>query len=239
MKGSGNVATNASEKTFCRERKACVLILMFSLLLTGWSPVSFGRVRTTFATPAAGRAIVTVTNDTDPRDVAKTYGLHPNHLYRNAVRGFSADISEYVMQQLTTDSRVTAISADPKLHAAAQTVPTGVRRIGATPTSTGTQINADIVVLDTGIDSSHPDLNVAGGVACTGTGSWVDDNGHGTHVAGITAARDNGDGVVGVAPGARLWSVKVLDSTSYGTWSQMVCGLDWVVANASTSTSSA
>jgi subtilisin family serine protease len=64
--------------------------------------------------------------------------------------------------------------------------------------------------------------------------NWEDDNGHGTHTAGIAAALDNDDGVVGVAPGARVWSVKVLDANGSGTYSDVICGLDWVAANAGT-----
>jgi subtilisin family serine protease len=64
--------------------------------------------------------------------------------------------------------------------------------------------------------------------------NWEDDNGHGTHTAGIAAALDNDDGVVGVAPGARVWSVKVLDAAGSGTYSDVICGLDWVAANAGT-----
>jgi subtilisin family serine protease len=59
--------------------------------------------------------------------------------------------------------------------------------------------------------------------------SWKDDNGHGTHVAGIAAAIDNGQGMVGVAPGARVWAVKVLDETGGGSFSDVICGLNWVV----------
>jgi subtilisin family serine protease len=58
---------------------------------------------------------------------------------------------------------------------------------------------------------------------------WLDDNGHGSHVAGIAAAIDNGDGIVGVAPGARIWSVKVLDENGSGSFSDVICGLNWVV----------
>jgi subtilisin family serine protease len=75
---------------------------------------------------------------------------------------------------------------------------------------------------------------VVGGVNCLGGSSFNDDNGHGTHVAGIAAARDDTDGVVGVAPGARLWAVKVLNSAGSGSTSQIVCGIDWVTARAST-----
>jgi subtilisin family serine protease len=94
-------------------------------------------------------------------------------------------------------------------------------------------VDADIAILDTGI-RDLPDLGVAGGHSCVGSdpGGWDDDNGHGTHVAGIAAAIDNDAGVVGVAPGARLWAVKVLDRSGGGTFSDVICGLDWVVENA-------
>jgi subtilisin len=92
----------------------------------------------------------------------------------------------------------------------------------------------DIAILDTG-SGPHADLNVVGGVNCvTPGGSFNDDHGHGTHVAGTAAARDNAASVVGVAPGARIWSVKVLNSAGSGTFSQIVCGIDWVTARAST-----
>src|SRR5207244_890227 len=58
-----------------------------------------------------------------------------------------------------------------------------------------------------------------------------DGNGHGTHVAGAIGARDNGIGVVGVAPSARLWSIRVLDSSGSGSFSQIICGIDWLTAN--------
>ena len=89
------------------------------------------------------------------------------------------------------------------------------------------EVDADIAILDTGI-SGHPDLNVAGGYDCTGSGGYSDVNSHGTHVAGTAAAKDDANGVVGVAPGARLWAVKVLDDTGSGTTAGVICGIDWV-----------
>ena len=59
---------------------------------------------------------------------------------------------------------------------------------------------------------------------------WRDENGHGTHVAGTVGARDNTIGVVGVAPGVRLWAVRILNSSGYGLLSWYVCGLDWILA---------
>lgn len=112
----------------------------------------------------------------------------------------------------------------------AEVLPTGIARIHA---AAGDYGNVDVAVIDTGVDTKHPDLNVVGGVDCTvprgQTQRWgVDDYGHGTHVAGTIGAKANGVGVVGVAPGARIWSVKVLDANGSGTWGTVLCGLDWV-----------
>ena len=78
------------------------------------------------------------------------------------------------------------------------------------------------------------ELNVVGGRNCSGDGRPLDDladgHGHGTHVAGTVGARDNDQGVVGVAPGVRLWSVRVLDSSGQGTVSGLICAIDWIVA---------
>jgi len=114
--------------------------------------------------------------------------------------------------------------------AGAQATPTGVARIGAAggPVASGAGIN--VAIIDTGIDDCHPDLktNVKGGVnIIDSTKSASDDNGHGTHVAGTVAAIDNGFGVVGVAPGASLYAVKVLDASGSGSLSNIVTALDW------------
>ena len=90
-------------------------------------------------------------------------------------------------------------------------------------------------IIDTGIDNIHPDLNVFRTVNCARffgclENQGTDGNGHGTHVAGIAAAIDNDIGVVGVAPGARLWSVKVLDDRGSGYLSWVIAGIDWVTA---------
>jgi subtilisin len=89
-------------------------------------------------------------------------------------------------------------------------------------------------VIDTGIDLDHPDLNVVGGVNCSNGNSFDDGNGHGTHVAGTIAAVDNGSGVVGVVPGARLWAVRVLNNQGSGSFADIICGVNWVTANAGT-----
>jgi subtilisin family serine protease len=89
-----------------------------------------------------------------------------------------------------------------------------------------------VAVLDTGIDVKHPDLRVAGGASFVkGSKSYSDDNGHGTHVAGIIAALDNEIGVVGVAPGAELYAVKVLNKQGSGFISWVVAGIEWSISN--------
>jgi subtilisin family serine protease len=90
----------------------------------------------------------------------------------------------------------------------------------------------NVAVLYTGT-GPHVDLNVVGGTSCLRTGKtpsgFGDINGHGTMVGGLLAARDNAIGHVGIAPGARLWPVQVLDERGFGTTSEVICGLDWVV----------
>ena len=96
------------------------------------------------------------------------------------------------------------------------------------------RIGTDVAVLDSGISQSTGDLNIAGGTDCTGgLGPYDDGTGHGTHVAGTIGALDNTTGVVGVAPGARLWSVRVLNSSGNGSAASLVCGLDWAARRAS------
>ena len=96
------------------------------------------------------------------------------------------------------------------------------------------RVNVDVAVLDTGVDLDHPDLNVftAGARNCSTGRSADDGNGHGSHVAGTIGAVDNGDGVVGVAPGARIWPVRVLNNQGSGSFASIICGIDYVTAHA-------
>jgi len=94
----------------------------------------------------------------------------------------------------------------------------------------GVTVDLDVAILDSGIDPSHADLNVVGGRNFHGgnPNNWSDGNGHGTHVAGTVAAIDNGMGVVGVAPGTRLWALRVCSNGGICQTGNIVAGIDWV-----------
>lgn len=89
-----------------------------------------------------------------------------------------------------------------------------------------------IAVVDSGINRNHPDLKIAGGVSfIEGVSTYNDAKGHGTHVAGVIGAQDNSIGTIGVAPDAKLYSVKVLSGQGIGTLAGVVSGIEWAIQN--------
>ena len=198
--------------------------------------------------PAAGGPertyVVVLTRGTDlagaVRD-ARRLGAQVLHVYGHALNGYAATVDPREAAALRKDKHVAYLTPDRELHISAQTSPTGVTRIGAralAPTSSlpapVTRAAAGVAVIDTGIDLDHPDLGtVVPGANCLVLSRLPDDdNGHGTHVAGTIAALDDDSGVVGVAPGAALYAVKVFSATGSGSLSSVLCGIDWVTANA-------
>ena len=123
----------------------------------------------------------------------------------------------------------------------AQTLPWGIDKIDADESSadagdcTGAVNNVHVYVIDTGADTAHGDLNVVNHVNFAG-GPNKDCHGHGTHVAGTIAARDNTSDVVGVAPGAPITGVKVLSCSGSGSYSGVIAGIDWVTGDAANKT---
>jgi subtilisin family serine protease len=191
--------------------------------------------------------IVQVTEGSDPAQVGRGIVQRTRgklgHVYKNAVRGFSVQLPPGLAKKaIEAQSGVLLVEPDVPVYAVAQILPTGIDRIEADNSDATTPVDVDIALIDTGIDIDHPDLNVVGGRHFYSLWGFLsfeddlydDDNGHGSHCAGIAAARNNDFGVVGVAPGARLWAVKVLDSTGSGYLSDVIAGLDWVTARAST-----
>ena len=207
------------------------------------------------------RVIVQLNDDVaDPQQAAEAL-IQPfqgrlGHVYQHALKGFSVELPAAAVSALQRNPAVKLVEPDVLVQAAGQTVPTGVDRIDAEPglfPDRTRDVDVDIAILDTGIYAGHEDLNVVGGrhfyTVTTGPPrnrgqfqdeNYDDDNGHGTHVAGIAGAIDEypGDpdstekswGYVGVAPGARLWAVKVLDAAGSGYVADLIAGVDWVVA---------
>jgi len=186
-------------------------------------------------------------------DMEANYGMTVSHVYRHALKGMAAYISEGRLTALEHDPRVAYVVEDMLRTVGGQTVPTGVQRIFADDNGNigidGTddsRVDVDVAIIDTGIDLEHTDLNVVSSTSCMNTSGggppWAreyycgeggdDDHYHGTHVAGSVAALDNGFGVVGVAPGARLWAVKVCDAQGSCPSSAIIAGIDYVAANA-------
>lgn len=156
------------------------------------------------------------------------------------VPAIAARMPAWAVSTLRSNARVAAIEPDGPVFALAQEAELdntwGVRRIGAgTVHQTGDLgTGVTVAVLDSGIDYTHPELGVSFG------GGWDfvnndpdpwDDYGHGTHVAGTIAAALDDAGVVGGAPGVRLYALKVLNAQGTGSWSRVIAALQWAVDN--------
>jgi subtilisin len=157
--------------------------------------------------------------------------------YKSALNGYAVQLPSTALAAIKADSRVRFVSANRTATLNAQILPTGVDRIDGELSSTRSgdgsgSVPINVAVVDTGIDLDHPDLNVVGGKNCGADAdpSFDDHYGHGTHVAGIIGAKDNGEGVVGVAPGARLWAVRVGSGIGQGSTATALCGVDFVTS---------
>ena len=199
----------------------------------------------------SSRYIVQFKSDVDAvrvtEKIAARNDVKVEHVYKSALKGFSGIISEADLEWIKRDRNVLRVELDLETYALDQTLPIGVDRIDADLNSIASidgvddRVDVDIAILDSGADLDHPDLNVYKNVNCSpgpygGLGCKVgtahDFFGHGTHVAGIAAALDNDFGVVGVAPGARLWVAKVLNNGGVGRLSWLLAAIDWVTENA-------
>jgi subtilisin len=203
----------------------------------------------------------------DPGAVARaqtaSHGGRVGFVYRYALKGYSAVLSKAAVEALRSDPRVKFVTPDSVGEGGAQTTPRNVKRVFAPNNGNlainekeDVYVNADVAVLDSGVEFSHPDINPTISIKCTPPseslvlepnyktcvkGEGIDVHGHGTHVAGTVGALDNNFGVVGVAPGVRITSVQVLNNANKTTQSWFTAGIDWVteewenieVANAS------
>jgi len=171
------------------------------------------------------------------------FGVSPDRItqtYNSAIEGFAAKLTDKEVKALKADPRVAAVEPDYEMTidyqvvsntGARQTVPWGVKRVGS-----ANGAGKVAWVIDTGVDLDHPDLNVSTRLSrsfISGAANGDDDNGHGTHMAGTIAAKNNNIGVIGVAYGATVVGVKVFNRLGGGAASSTIRGIDYVTANAS------
>ena len=169
----------------------------------------------------------------------------PEQAYASALKGVAIELTESEADKLALSPNVkgiypdmvvnfglpdVSINAKPAPQPVAQSTPWGITRIGGSADGTG----KTAWIIDTGIDMDHPDLKVdqtRGKNFVTPSALPDDDNGHGTHCAGIVAAKNNNLGVIGVAAGATVVPIKVLNRRGTGDYSAIIAGVDYVAAN--------
>ncbi len=169
----------------------------------------------------------------------------PEQAYASALKGVAIELTESEADKLALSPNVkgiypdmvvnfglpdVSINAKPAPQPVAQSTPWGITRIGGSADGTG----KTAWIIDTGIDMDHPDLKVdqtRGKNFVTPSALPDDDNGHGTHCAGIVAAKNNNLGVIGVAAGATVVPIKVLNRRGTGAYSAIIAGVDYVAAN--------
>jgi minor extracellular protease Epr len=146
----------------------------------------------------------------------------------------SAQVPLEDLNSLVNDPNIVTVEEDQIIGIHAQTLDWGVPHVKA-PNAWKSNITGNgvkISVIDTGISKDHPDLHISGGISFVSyTNDFQDDNGHGTHVAGIIGAKNNNTGMVGVAPDSSLYAVKSLDSNGDGYLSDIIAGIDWSINN--------
>ena len=172
----------------------------------------------------------------------KNTGTELLYVYDYVVNGFAIKISNNkVLEQLKNNPLVAYLGQDRKIstfinsHTENQIIPQSIDRVDDDinlENINSNVVDADIAILDTGIDLDHSDLNVFHEKSFIPEATNADDDhGHGTHLAGIAAAKDNSFGIVGIAPGARLWAIKILESSGMGEISTLIKGLDYINQN--------
>jgi subtilisin family serine protease len=219
-----------------------VVFLVAALVFTGTAvaqqPAAAGTI--------PGEWIVTLNTTANPAAAAagltRANGGQVRHVYAAALNGFSFAGPAAAAAGIARSPLVRSVV--PNRMVQAVTLPPGVQRIDALHPADpdahdyATGAGITIAILDTGV-GPHTNLNIVDtmGANCmsnpanpaTGTPP-ADDHGHGTHAAGSAAG--NGNGVIGVAPNAEIVGVKVLDQNGSGSWATVICGIDYVTANA-------
>lgn len=205
--------------------KKLSFLAISAILLSGWATSASA------AEDESERKIISFKEEID-YELLEEMGAEIHEEF-DAISAVSVTLpNEEMIQAASNDSSIEYIEENSEVRAAAQTTTWGYRSVKAnTASSLGyTGKGVKIAVIDSGINSKHPDLKVAGGISKVKNSSHLTDgNGHGTHVAGVIGAQNNSIGTVGVAPDSRLYSVKVLTTNGVGTLEGVVAGIQWAI----------
>lgn len=225
--------------------------LLFSIFLSAAVLASAGfivRPALSHDSEPLERKIIVYKNQGGEEKIAKHNGVKIKHL--KSINADAAFLTPTAIKALEKDADILRVEDDVIVEATdkkvfanakgapvqpAQSLPWGIDRIDADlawSITSGDPVK--VAVMDTGIELSHPDLknNIKGGYNAIYPGkSANDDNGHGTHVAGIIAAENNSIGVIGAGPQIDLYAVKVLNRNGSGYLSDVIEGIDWAIAN--------
>jgi subtilisin len=226
--------------------KGLVIVLAALAAAAGAAVGASGAARDD-AAPAGATGYIVVLKDSvasvDAKvdQLASSLGIQTTQRYRYALKGFAASLTQTQADALQADPSVQFVSLDHVGSIVAdgaikpgETVPPGIQRIESV---VGTRIeprsSVAVEVNDTGVDLNQTDLNARDGVNCLNPNAPAqDDNGHGTHVAGIIGAKNQGAGVVGVSPNTKIYAAKWIDSSGNGTEANAICSIDWTVQHA-------
>lgn len=182
--------------------------------------------------------------------LVRAHGGRIKYTY-HLVNAIAASLPSTAISALSRNPNVTAVEIDEAVHKIDAELDNswGVKQIGGgtvhdSPLSL-TGAGVKVAIIDTGVDYTHPDLGgcfvaTPSGTPCKVAGGYdfvnadndpMDDDGHGTHVAGTVAAKMDGLGVVGVAPGATLYALKVLNASGSGSFSDVIAAVQWATTN--------
>ena len=216
------------------KKQLVTLLIIFSIILSFSIPVGATTER---------KSVIVVFKNTPDAGLIRAHGGDIKYQY-DIIPGIAVNMPVTALKGLQNHPNIAYIEDDIQVHALGDTLPWGVDRIDAELVWGDSDGGSDIIengnagdgvkvaIIDTGIDYNHIDLanNYIGGHDFVNDDTYpMDDHGHGTHCAGIVAAEDNGIGVIGVAPKAHLYAVKVLGSDGSGYISDIIAGIDWSV----------